>query len=134
VYLLDTNVLSEVLKRTPDPGVLGWLSRQPTVKVSSVSVMEIEFGIARAPAHRQPTLTAWLETVLSSPAHEVVPIDAAIARAAGHLRFRAERAGRPRPWADLVIAAAALVTGSVVATRNTGDFEGLGVPLLNPFS
>jgi predicted nucleic acid-binding protein len=134
VYLVDTNVLSEVLKRAPNAGVISWLSRQPTVRVSSISVMEIEFGIARAPAHRQPALTAWLETVLSSEAHELVSVDAAIARAAGQLKGRTERAGRPRPWADLIIAASALVTGSVVATRNTGDFEGLAVPLVNPFS
>ncbi|MEW6431727.1 MAG: type II toxin-antitoxin system VapC family toxin [Myxococcota bacterium] len=134
MHLLDTNVLSEALKRAPNARVIEWMARQSTVKLSVVSVMEIEFGIARAPTSRQGDLTTWLEGILSSPAHELVPIDHVVARAAGQLKQRAERAGRPRPLPDLLIAASALVTGSVVVTQSTADFEGLGVPLLNPFA
>lgn len=134
MHLVDTNVLSEVLKRAPSPSVVAWLGKQERVRVSVVSVMEIEFGIANAAAARRPALVSWFEGLLSSPAHELVPIDEAVARAAGSLKQRTLAAGRPRPLPDLLIAATALVTGSVVVTRNTSDFEGLGVALLDPFA
>ncbi|MDX2014078.1 MAG: type II toxin-antitoxin system VapC family toxin [Myxococcaceae bacterium] len=134
MYLLDTNVLSEPLKKVPNAGVLTWLGQQSTVKASVISLMELEAGVMGAPAPRRAPLTAWLEELVSSPAHAFVPIDTVVARAAGQLKHRSAQAGRPRPWADLVIAASALVTASVVVTRNTQDFEGLGIPLLNPFT
>ena len=96
--------------------------------------MEIDYGLARLPhGEKRDRLTKWLEAVLASPAVEIVSIDAAVARSAGRLKVLAESRGRPRPMADLIIAACAQVTGSVVATRNTADFEGLGIPLLDPF-
>lgn len=133
MFLVDTNVLSELVKRTPHPGVVAWLGAQEAIRISAITIMELEFGIARAPDGRRERLLAWLESMLASPAHHVVPLDAAIARAAGQLRHRAEQAGRPRPLADLLIAATALIAGSAVATRNTADFTGLGVALLDPF-
>ena len=133
MFLLDTNVLSEEMKREPNAQVLTWLARQGRVQVSVVTVMELEAGIARAPAGKRARLLTWLEGLLESEAHEVVPVSPAIARAAGQLKARAESRGKPRPLADLLIAATATVTGAVVATRNTDDFEGLGVPLLDPF-
>lgn len=134
MYLADTNVLSELVKPAPNPGVLAWFAGQSTVKVSVASVAELEFGLARAPAGKRAKLVAWLEGMLASPAWEFVPLDLATARAAGQLRHRAEQAGRPRPSLALLIAAAGLVSGSVVVTRNVADFEGLGVALLDPFS
>jgi predicted nucleic acid-binding protein len=133
MYVVDTNVLSEVMRPVPNAGVVAWLGAQPAIQVSAITIMELEFGIARAPEGRRATLLAWLEGMLASPTHHVLPLDTAVARAAGQLRRRAEELGRPRPLADLLIAATALVAGSVVATRNTADFVGLGVPLLDPF-
>ena len=134
MYLLDTNVLCEPTRQHASEPVNRWLGSQASVKVSAISLMEIEYGLARLPkGEKRDRLTKWMEGVLASPAIEIVSIDAAVARSAGRLKRLAEATGRPRPGADLLIAACAQVTGSVVATRNTGDFEGLGVPLLNPF-
>ena len=134
MYLVDTNVLCEPTRARPAESVSRWLLDQTSVKVSALSLMELEYGLSRLErGAKRDRLTKWLEGVLASPAIHVVPIDAAVARSAGRLKRLAESGGRPRPLADLLIAACAQVTGSVVATRNTADFEGLGIPLLNPF-
>lgn len=133
MYLLDTNVVSEPTRSEPSAPVLAWLRAQSSFKLSVVSVMELEYGISRLSGQKRDRLTRWLEGVLASPGVELVAVDVAVARAAGRMRRLAELSGRPRPVADLVIAASAQVAGAVVATRNTVDFEGLGVPLLNPF-
>ena len=135
MYLVDTNVLCEATRAQASEPVGRWLLSQASVKVSALTLMEIEYGLSRLErGAKRDRLTKWLEGVLASPAVEIVPIDAAVARSAGRLRRLAEQHGRPRPLADLLIAACAQVSGSVVATRNTADFEGLGVPLLNPFA
>jgi predicted nucleic acid-binding protein len=134
MFLIDTNVLCEPTRQQADESVGRWLLSQPSVKVSALSLMEIEYGLARLPqGQKRDRLTKWLEAVLASSAVEIVAVDAAVARSAGRLKVLAESRGRPRPLADLIIAACAQVTGSVVATRNTADFEGLGIPLLDPF-
>jgi toxin FitB len=134
MYLVDTNVISETTRRCPSGAVLQWLGRQKRVHLSALSVLELEHGIARLPASpRRDLLREWFEELLSSMAVEVVPVDAAVAREAGRMKARCEAGGRPRPLADLLIAATAQVTGDVVVTRNTPDFDGLGVALLNPF-
>lgn len=134
MYLLDTNVLCEPTRQQASEPVSQWLLSQACVRVSAISLMEIEYGLSRLPkGEKRDRLTKWLEGVLASAAIEIIPVDAAVARSAGRLKRLAETSGRPRPNADLIIAACAQVTGSVVATRNTADFEGLGVPLLNPF-
>ena len=135
MFLVDTNVLSETTRRKPDSAVVGWLGAQPRVQVSTISVMELEYCIERlAEGEKRARLTQWLEGLLSSPAVELVSLDAAVARAAGRLKRRVETSGKPRPELDLIIAATAQVTGAVVATRNVEDFTGLGVPLFDPFA
>jgi toxin FitB len=135
MFLVDTNVLSETMRPRPAQHVVDWLAAQPRVQLSSVSVLELEYGIARlAQGEKRSRLTQWLEDLLSAPAFEVVSLDATIARAAGRLKRRGEAAGKPRPELDLIIAATAQVTGAVVATRNVEDFADLGVPLFDPFS
>ncbi len=134
MYLLDTNVLCEPTRQCASESVTRFLLAQKVVKISALSLLEIEYGLARLPkGEKADRLTTWLEGVLASPAIEVIPVDVAVARAAGRLRKLAEARGKPRPLVDLIIAATAQVTGSVVATRNTADFAGLGVPLLDPF-
>lgn len=134
MYLVDTNVLSEPTKRTPNPRALQWLAAQHRVLVSTVSIMELEHGIAAAPDAKQPGLHAWLEALLQSPAHELVAVDTAVARLAGQMLAERRAAGRPRPLADVLVAACARSRGAIIASRNVTDFDGLGVPVLNPFA
>lgn len=134
MYLIDTNVLCEPTRSQASEPVCQWLNQQRSVKLSVISLMEIEYGLARlGKGPKRDRLTKWLEGVFSSPAIEIVAVDAAVARSAGRLKRLAEASGHSRLLPDLLIAASAQVTGSVVATRNTADFEGLGVALLNPF-
>jgi predicted nucleic acid-binding protein len=131
VILLDTNVISETTRRVPSAHVLAFLSRHPVAALSSVSVMELEAGVQGAPPAKRARLTTWLEELLSSGAVEVIPMDVAIARAAG--RLRAQTRHRTIPTEDLLIGATALSRGSTLATRNTKHFESMGIALVNPF-
>ena len=133
IYLLDTNVVSELVRPRPDPKVRAWIASRDEVALSVISVEEIVFGLERAPAARRQRLAAWLDELLDNVTM-VAEITTAIARAAGELRSRRTRAGRPVTQADMLIAATALVHGWTLATRNVSDFEDCGVVLFDPFA
>lgn len=132
-YLLDTNVVSELVRPRPAPKVRAWIAARDEVALSVISIEEIVFGIERAPAARRIRLSAWFDDLLGnvSRIEEITP---AVARAAGELRARRTRAGRPVAQADMLIAATALVRGLTLATRNVSDFEDCGVIIFDPFS
>jgi len=132
-YLLDTNVVSELVRPRPDPKVRAWLASRDEDVLSVISIEELVFGIERAPAPRRHRLMAWFDDLLDNVV-EVEEITPAIARAAGELRARRARAGRPVTQADMLIAATALVHGMTLATRNVSDFEDCGAILFNPFA
>jgi predicted nucleic acid-binding protein len=136
-YLLDTNVISELRKpaqRIAEP-VRSWAARQLTheLSVSVITVMEIEIGVARISRRddRQgAVLRRWFEEeFLAAFAGRVRPIDLDVVR-----RAAAMHVPDPRPERDALIAATALSAGLTVVTRNTADFEPLGVPVLNPWA
>jgi len=132
-FLLDTNVVSELVRPRPDPKVRAWLASRDQVALSVISIEEIVFGIERAPAARRQRLAAWFDELLDNVT-TIGEVTAATARAAGELRARRTRTGRPVAQADMLIAATALVHGWTLATRNVSDFEGCGVVLFNPFA
>jgi len=133
VYLLDTNVVSELLKRKPHKGVVAWIqaTAEESLCVSAVTVGEIQAGIEIT--RKQDPLKAkeielWLDEVEQS--YGVLPADAAIFRRWAQLMHR-----RPdHHLEDALIAATALVRGLTVVTRNVDDFEPFGAPLINPFT
>jgi predicted nucleic acid-binding protein len=131
--LVDTNVLSETVRARPNPGVLRWLAGHPSFAISAITLEELSFGIERVAGKRRALLYEWLERLRGEPPPALVPVDAEIAMAAGRLRARRERKGRPVAQADMLIAASALTQGLTLVTRNVIDFEDCGIALLNPF-
>lgn len=131
-FLLDTNVVSELVKPKPHGGVVAWLSGLEAVTLSAVTIEELTFGVERARGKAREGLRGWLSALLAAhPA--IVDVTAEVAAAAGRLRAQREAAGRPVPQADMLVAACALSRGLVLATRNTRDFAGCGLTLFNPF-
>ncbi len=129
-FLCDTNVLSELVKPRPDPGVVTWAEGVREVTLSAVTVEEVFYGLGRRP---KPKILAWFERFLGD--HSVVlPVSPEVARRAGELRGALAARGVTRTQADMVIAATAQVHRLTLVTRNVRDFEGCGVPVLNPWS
>ena len=128
-FLLDTNVLSETSRRAPDAAVLEWLEGLAEVAVSAITVEELEYGVGRSEGNR---LRQWLDAFIDGRP-VIIPVDEQIATLAGRLRAKRIAAGFQAAQADMLIAASAATTGRVLVTRNTRDFEGCGLTLLNPF-
>jgi predicted nucleic acid-binding protein len=131
MYLLDTNVLSEA--RRGSPQAVGWLrSVEPDhLHLSVVTLGEIMHGMAlkeRSDQQAAAHLTAWLARLRHEHAARILPIDDRIAVEWGRIS-----ALRPRGGADGLIAATALVHGLIVVTRNIGDFDDTGATCLNPW-
>ena len=129
-YLIDTNVVGELARPRPDAGVLAWADSVGAVGISVVTVEEIFFGLAWKP---HPRIEAWLDGFLTSFC-EFLPVTASIARHAGKLRGQQQANGITRTQADMLIAATGAAHGLTVVTRNEKDFQGCGVPVLNPFT
>ena len=133
-YLVDTNVLSELRRRQPDPGVVAWMQQRPrqSLYLSVLTLGEIRKGIEQLQDNRrrQP-LIDWLEVELPHYfVGRLLSVDALTADRWGYLMASA---GRPLPAIDGLLAATALQHQLTLVTRNRRDFEGLGVPLINPW-
>lgn len=137
MFLLDTNVVSDGSKRDADPNLATWLRSVEPAKtfVSVVTLAEAWSGIARMPeGRRRWALEKWLERdLLRAFEHRVLGIDVAIADVCGQMLAMSNLDRRSMVTMDVWIAATAHVHGLTVVTRNTRDFDGLGVPLVNPW-
>jgi toxin FitB len=132
-FLLDTNVVSELRKKSPDPGVVDWLEsvKSAQLYLSVLVVGEIKQGVERLAA-RDPKHAAaiddWLQRLVRGYSDRIVPVSLEVAEAWGRLN-----ASGPLPLADGLMAATALVHDWTFVTRNTADVERTGVRLLDPF-
>ena len=132
--LLDTNVLSELVRSRPDPGVAAYVSDVASPLISVLTLHELTYGAARSrdPARRE-RLMAWIDTVRRRFEGRLVDVDADVAEIAGRLRAAASLDGRQADPIDALIAASALVRDAVIATRNVRNFEPLGVDVVDPW-
>lgn len=137
MILLDTNVISEAMKPTPDDTVRAWLDEQAaeTLYLTSVTIAELLFGIGALPAgKRKDRLTEALDGVMELFADRVLPFDIAAARRYADLAVKARAAGKGFPTPDGYIAAIAASRGFAVATRDTSAFHAAGVVVINPWN
>ena len=137
MILLDTNVISEAMKPTPEDIVRAWLDEQAaeTLYLSNVTIAELLFGIGALPAgKRKDRLTEALDGVMELFADRVLPFDIAAARHYAGLAVKARAAGKGFPTPDGYIAAIAASRGFTVATRDTSAFDAAGVAVINPWN
>lgn len=133
MYLLDTNVVSELRKTRPHGGLLAWLTRVPedSVQISTATLGELQGGVEhtrRQDPAKAAEIEAWLDGVAGS--ERILPMDGRILRDWARLM-----AGSPVQLAqDAMIAATARVHGLTVVTRNVRDFKSFDVPVLDPFA
>jgi len=136
VIVLDTCVVSETLKRSPEPRVLKWLESliEEEVFLPSLVLGELRKGIdLLAPGNRRSALLLWLSQLRERFEERTLVFDAEAALRWGELQAAQIRSGTPLPITDGMVAALALVHGAVLVTRNTADFERTGAAIFDPW-
>ncbi|PAU53193.1 VapC toxin family PIN domain ribonuclease [Pseudomonas sp. PIC25] len=138
MILLDTNVLSELMRAKPETRVLAWVDAQPVseLSISSITVAEILYGIARLPdGKRKHTLFEMASDMFDQDfSDRILPFDADAAVLYAEIAADAEARGRKVDMADVQIAAIARLHDATIATRNIRHFEALGVILVDPWA
>lgn len=138
MILLDTNVVSALMQRAPDPKVVAWLDDLPAESIwtTTITVFEVRMGLELlVPSRRRKHLEDAFARVLDEDFDgRVLPFDLAAAQVAGRIAAERRRAGRPVEIRDLQIAGISLARRASLATRNLRHFEGLGLALVDPWS
>jgi len=135
-YLLDTCVISELVKKSPDKNVLDWLKSTPSENLflSVITIGEIRKGLSKLPeSRRKDSLTNWLNSLIEDYQNRILTIDLMVAENWGNIQGKSEKEGNPMPAIDGLIAAIAYTHNLVLVTRNVSDFESGGIPVKNPW-
>ena len=135
-YLLDTCVISELVKPNPDLNVVNWLQATPTERLflSVITIGEIRKGLIKLPdSKRKDLFTNWLNSLLEDYQTRIITIDLAVAENWGIIQGKSEIKGMRMPAIDSLIAAIAYTHNLVLVTRNVADFESSGLPIKNPW-
>ena len=136
MIVVDTNVWSELTRRTPDDRVRQWeAANAHQLWMSAIVLAELRAGAALLPEGRNRALLSQvIEEIATLHSDRILPFDERCAGFYGAVLASAKQAGRPIMTADAMIAATALCHGLAVATRDTNDFSGAGVRLINPWN
>jgi predicted nucleic acid-binding protein len=136
-FLLDTNVVSEAMRKQPSARVLNWIAAQieESLFISAITVGELRRGsLLLGDGKKRKALLRWIETGIKAEfAGRILPVDSAVMERWADLEASTVKAGRRLPVMDSLIAATALAHGLILATRNVPDFEAAGVQLLDPW-
>jgi toxin FitB len=137
MILLDTNVLSELMRPAPSAAVENWIGLQPvaSIFISAITEAELRYGVALLPeGRRQVQLLAKIEAMLAEDfAGRILPFDSPAASAYADIAVMRRRSGRPISQADAQIAAIASSRGASLATRNMNDFLDCGIDVVDPW-
>jgi len=137
VILLDTNVMSELMRREPASSVLRWLDAQPatSVWITSITVLEIDFGLLTIPEsrRRQAMIAAFTQILDKMIESRVASFDKDAGTHAARLMAARRRRGRPGSLRDTMIAGIVISTGATLATRNVSHFDDLSTSVINPW-
>jgi predicted nucleic acid-binding protein len=138
VIILDTNVLSALMRKTPEALVVAWLDRQPaeSVWITSITLFEARLGLGLLPAgRRRQTMEAAFSRLLKEDLeNRVLDFDSAAAAEAASLAAERQKAGRPVDMRDTQIAGIALARRATLATRNVRHFADLKIPIVDPWA
>ena len=138
MILLDTNVVSELMRTVPAQPVLEWFAKHDAADlfISAVTEAELRTGVAILPdGQRRDRLQAAIGAMIDLDFHaRILPFDSPAAKAYAEIAAQRRAAGRPIAEADCQIAAIARAMGTPVATRNVKDFDGCGIRLINPWN
>jgi len=135
-YLLDTCVLSEFVKSTPNDAVLAWFDARAEndLFVAAMTLAELRRGVAKLPtSRRKSALSLWLDQLQASFSHRILPFTVDTASYWGEMCARLEAVGQPMAAFDSIIAATAVEHGLTLVTRNVQDFAAAPLMLMNPW-
>ena len=133
-YLLDTNVISEVIRSTPHTRVVTFLTKHDDLWLSSIVIHELEYGLQRmAQGQRRASLQDGLLEIIAEYEDRILPLERGGAEWAARFRAHAQRSGRMLDLGDALIAGTAKTHDLAIATRNVRDFDALDVKVVNPW-
>jgi toxin FitB len=137
VIILDTNVISELTRPAPDPGVIAWLDSLSAdeAAITAITAAELRYGVRRMPDDRRKAeLSEAVNALINADFRDrVEPFDVLAADQYADVVTGREQAGQPITISDAQIAAICRVLSATLATRNTSDFTGTGIDLINPW-
>ena len=138
MIVLDTNVLSALMRQSADQKVVDWLDKQPrsSIWTTSVTILEIRFGLQILPLGKRRTvlIQAFEKVLVEKIERRVAAFDTAAAQQAGDLMALRHKKGRPGELRDTMIAGIVLACHATLATRNISHFEDLSLPVVNPWA